>query len=161
MKKTLNKRKIINDPIYGFVTIPNDLIYDLINHAYFQRLRRIKQLGMTNLVYPGALHTRFHHAIGAMWLMVEALKVLQSKGIQITEQEEEAAIIAILLHDIGHGPFSHALEHTIVSGVNHEDISAMLMKKLNQEFDGKLSLAIKIFNDSPDNDGGVGNSFTS
>lgn len=145
--KILNKRKIINDPIYGFVTIPNDLIYDLINHTYFQRLRRIKQLGMTNLVYPGALHTRFHHAIGAMWLMVEAIKVLQSKGIEITEQEEEAAIIAILLHDIGHGPFSHALEHTIVSGVSHEDISAMLMKKLNHEFDGKLSLAIKVFND--------------
>src|SRR5688572_23091347 len=145
--KILNKRKIINDPSYGFVTIPNDLIYDLINHTYFQRLRRIKQLGMTNLVYPGALHTRFHHAIGAMWLMVEAVKVLQSKGIEITEQEEEAAIIAILLHDIGHGPFSHALEHTIVSGVSHEDISAMLMKKLNHEFDGKLSLAIKVFND--------------
>ncbi|HEY1039506.1 MAG TPA: HD domain-containing protein [Bacteroidia bacterium] len=147
MNKTLNKRKIINDPIYGFVTLPNELIYDLINHPYFQRLRRIKQLGMTNLVYPGALHTRFHHAIGAMWLMVEAVKVLQSKGIIITDEEEEAVIIAILLHDIGHGPFSHALEHTIVHGVSHEDISAMLMKKLNEEFEGKLNLAIKIFND--------------
>jgi hypothetical protein len=142
-----NKRKIINDPIYGFVTIPNDLVYDLINHPYFQRLRRIKQLGMTNLVYPGALHTRFHHAIGAMWLMVEAIKVLQSKGVEITAEEEEGAIVAILLHDIGHGPFSHALEHTIVSGVSHEDISEMLMEKLNTIFKGRLDLAIKIFND--------------
>ncbi|MCD6068532.1 MAG: phosphohydrolase [Bacteroidetes bacterium] len=141
-----NKRKIINDPIYGFVTIPNDLVYDLINHPYFQRLRRIKQLGMTNLVYPGALHTRFHHAIGAMWLMVEAVKVLQSKGVEITEEEECAVIVAILLHDIGHGPFSHALEHTIVSGVSHEDVSEMLMEKLNTIFKGKLSLAIDVFN---------------
>lgn len=147
MQKTLNKRKIINDPIYGFITIPDELIYDLINHPYFQRLRRIKQLGMTNLVYPGALHTRFHHAIGAMWLMVEAVKVLQSKGIAINKEEEQAVIIAILLHDIGHGPFSHALEHTIVHGISHEDVSEMLMKKLNEEFEGKLSLAIKIFND--------------
>ena len=147
MQKILNKRKIINDPIYGFITIPDELIYDLINHPYFQRLRRIKQLGMTNLVYPGALHTRFHHAIGAMWLMVEAIKVLQSKGIAISKEEEQGAIIAILLHDIGHGPFSHALEHTIVHGISHEDISEMLMNKLNKEFEGKLSLAIKIFND--------------
>lgn len=145
-EKISNKRKIINDPIYGFITIPDDLIYDLINHPYFQRLRRIKQLGMTNLVYPGALHTRFHHAIGAMWLMVEAVKVLQSKGVEITENEEQAAIIAILLHDIGHGPFSHALEHSIVDGVSHEDISAMFMERLNKEFNGQLSLAIKIFN---------------
>jgi HD superfamily phosphohydrolase len=147
MQKILNKRKIINDPIYGFITIPDELIYDLINHPYFQRLRRIKQLGMTNLVYPGALHTRFHHAIGAMWLMVEAIKVLQSKGVSISKEEEQGAIIAILLHDIGHGPFSHALEHTIVHGISHEDISEMLMNKLNKEFEGKLSLAIKIFND--------------
>lgn len=147
MQKTLNKRKIINDPIYGFISIPDELIYDLINHPYFQRLRRIKQLGMTNLVYPGALHTRFHHAIGAMWLMVEAVKVLQSKGVDINKEEEQAVIIAILLHDIGHGPFSHALEHTIVHGISHEDVSEMLMKKLNEEFEGKLSLAIKIFND--------------
>lgn len=147
MQKILNKRKIINDPIYGFITIPDELIYDLINHPYFQRLRRIKQLGMTNLVYPGALHTRFHHAIGAMWLMVEAVKVLQSKGIAINKEEEQAVIIAILLHDIGHGPFSHALEHTIVHGISHEDISEMLMNKLNKEFEGKLGLAIKIFND--------------
>ncbi len=140
-----NKRKIINDPIYGFVTLPDDLVYDLINHPVFQRLRRIKQLGLTNLVYPGALHTRFHHAIGAMYLMTEALQVLKSKGIKITEDESRAAIIAILLHDIGHGPFSHALEHTIVKGIHHEDISAMLMDELNSAFKGKLSLAIKIF----------------
>lgn len=140
-----NKRKIINDPIYGFVTLPDELIYDLINHPIFQRLRRIKQLGLTNLVYPGALHTRFHHAIGAMHLMTEALQVLKSKGIRITDEESRAAIIAILLHDIGHGPFSHALEHTIVKGVHHEDISAMLMDELNKTFKGKLTLAIKIF----------------
>lgn len=140
-----NKRKIINDPIYGFVTLPDELIYDLINHPIFQRLRRIKQLGLTNLVYPGALHTRFHHAIGAMHLMTEALQVLKSKGIKITDEESKAAIIAILLHDIGHGPFSHALEHTIVKGVHHEDISAMLMDELNKTFKGKLTLAIKIF----------------
>lgn len=142
-----NKRKIINDPIYGFVSIPNDLVYDLINHPSFQRLRRIKQLGLTNLVYPGALHTRFHHAIGAMYLMTEAIQVLKSKGIKITDEETQAAIIAILLHDIGHGPFSHALEHTIVKGVHHEDISAMLMDELNKTFKGKLTLAIKIFKD--------------
>ncbi len=143
---TQNKRKIINDPIYGFVTIPDDLIYDLMNHRYFQRLRRIKQLGLTNLVYPGALHTRFHHAIGAMHLMQEALLNLKQKGIDITNDEEQGALIAILLHDIGHGPFSHALEHSIVKGITHEDISSMLMSALNKEFKGKLSLAIKIFN---------------
>lgn len=142
-----NKRKIINDPIYGFVTIPNDLIYDLINHPYFQRLRRIKQLGLTNLVYPGALHTRFHHAIGAMHLMQEAVLTLKQKDITITEDEEQAVLIAILLHDIGHGPFSHALEHSIVRGVSHETISSLIMNELNKEFKGKLSLAIKIFND--------------
>lgn len=140
-----NKRKIINDPIYGFVTLPDDLVYDLINHPIFQRLRRIKQLGLTNLVYPGALHTRFHHAIGAMYLMTEALQVLKSKGIKITDDESRAAIVAILLHDIGHGPFSHALEHTIVKGIHHEDISTMLMDELNKVFNGKLTLAIKIF----------------
>lgn len=145
---TKNKRKIINDPIYGFVTIPDDLIYDLINHKYFQRLRRIKQLGLTNLVYPGALHTRFHHAIGAMHLMQEALLTLKQKGVAITDEEEQATLIAILLHDIGHGPFSHALEHSIVKGVSHETISSLLMERLNKEFKGKLSLAIKIFNDA-------------
>lgn len=144
---TKNKRKIVNDPIYGFVTIPGDLIYDLINHKYFQRLRHIKQLGLTNLVYPGALHTRFHHAIGAMHLMQEALLTLKQKGISITPDEEEATLIAILLHDVGHGPFSHALEHSIVTGVSHESISSLIMEALNKEFKGKLSLAIKIFND--------------
>jgi HD superfamily phosphohydrolase len=142
-----NKRKIINDPIYGFVTLPDELVYDLINHPIFQRLRRIKQLGLTNLVYPGALHTRFHHAIGAMHLMTEALQVLKSKNVKITDEECRAAVIAILLHDVGHGPFSHALEHTIVKGVHHEDISAMLMDELNKTFKGKLTLAIKIFKD--------------
>lgn len=142
-----NKRKIINDPIYGFVTIPNELIFDLIEHPFFQRLRRIKQLGLTNLVYPGALHTRFHHAIGAMHLMQEAVLTLRQKDIAITEEEERAVMIAILLHDIGHGPFSHALEHSIVKGVSHEKLSSLFMDKLNKEFNGKLSLAIKIFND--------------
>ncbi len=146
MNRQLNKRKIINDPIYGFVTLPDDFIYELINHPYFQRLRRIKQLGLTNLVYPGALHTRFHHAIGAMHLMTEAIKVLQSKQVEITEEETQAVNIAILLHDIGHGPFSHALEHAIVQGVNHEDISDLLMQELNKQYKGKLTLAIKIFN---------------
>jgi HD superfamily phosphohydrolase len=142
----INKRKIINDPIYGFITLPDDISYDLINHPYFQRLRRIKQLGMTNLVYPGALHTRFHHAIGAMHLMTEAIAVLRSKGIEITNEEATGVTIAILLHDIGHGPFSHSLEHSIVSGINHEDISTLLMQRLNSTFKGKLDLAIKIFN---------------
>lgn len=142
----VNKRKIINDPIYGFVTLPNDIIYDLIDHPFFQRLRRIKQLGLTNLVYPGALHTRFHHAIGAMHLMQEAILTLRQKDVLITEEEEQAALIAILLHDIGHGPFSHALEHSIVKGVNHETISSLVMNSLNKEFKGKLSLAIKVFN---------------
>jgi uncharacterized protein len=141
-----NKRKIINDPIYGFVTLPDDFIYELINHPYFQRLRRIKQLGLTNLVYPGALHTRFHHAIGAMYLMTEAISVLQTKQVEITEEETQAVTIAILLHDIGHGPFSHALEHTIVKGISHEDISELLMQQLNKQYKGKLTLAIKIFN---------------
>ncbi|MBS1650766.1 MAG: HD domain-containing protein [Bacteroidetes bacterium] len=144
---TLNKRKIINDPIYGFVTIPCELIYDLINHPYFQRLRRIKQLGLTNLVYPGALHTRFHHAIGAMHLMQEAIITLKQKNVIITKAEEEAALAAILLHDIGHGPFSHTLEHAIVKGVSHENISILFMNRLNKEFKGKLNLAISIFND--------------
>jgi len=144
----LNKRKIINDPIYGFVTIPNDLIYDLINHTYFQRLRRIKQLGLTNLVYPGALHTRFHHAIGAMHLMQEAVLTLKQKEVVITEDEEQAVLIAILLHDIGHGPFSHALEHSIVKSIHHETLSSLFMDKLNKEFKGKLTLAIKIFNNN-------------
>ncbi|MFI5140850.1 MAG: HD domain-containing protein [Bacteroidia bacterium] len=146
MDRQLNKRKIINDPIYGLVTLPDDFIYELINHPYFQRLRRIKQLGLTNLVYPGALHTRFHHAIGAMHLMTEAINVLKSKQVKITEEETQAVNIAILLHDIGHGPFSHALEHAIVQGVSHEDISELLMEQLNKQYKGKLTLAINIFN---------------
>jgi HD superfamily phosphohydrolase len=142
----LNKKKIINDPVYGFITIPSDLVYDLIQHPYVQRLRYIKQLGMTHLVYPGALHTRFHHALGAMHLMSLALETIKSKGQAISYDEEEAVTIAILLHDIGHGPFSHALEHTIVDGVSHEHISTLLMDNLNREFGGRLSLALDIFN---------------
>jgi HD superfamily phosphohydrolase len=117
----LNKKKIINDPVYGFISIPTELVFDLIEHRYFQRLRYIKQLGMTHLVYPGALHTRFHHAIGAMHLMGMAIEVLRNKGYAISREEEEAVIIAILLHDIGHGPFSHALEEVIVEDISHED----------------------------------------
>lgn len=141
-----NKRKIINDPVYGFITIPSDLVFDLIEHPYFQRLRYIKQLGMTHLVYPGALHTRFHHALGAMHLMGLTIETLCSKGHDITPQEEEAVIIAILLHDIGHGPFSHALEQTIVEGISHEDISSVLMDRLNEQFGGRLTMAIDVFN---------------
>ena len=142
---TTNKHKILNDPIYGFTSIPNELIFDILEHPYYQRLRRITQLGLTYLVYPGAYHTRFHHALGAMHLMQKAVKTLQSKGHEITPAEEKAVLAAILLHDIGHGPFSHALEHSIVNGVNHEDISLMIMDRLNEQFDGKLSLAIQIF----------------
>jgi hypothetical protein len=142
----LNKKKIINDPVYGFISIPSELVFDLIEHPYFQRLRYIKQLGMTHLVYPGALHTRFHHALGAMHLMCMAIETLRSKGHHICAEEEEAVIVAILLHDIGHGPFSHALEQTIVEGISHEDISILLMNKLNSEFGGQLSMAIEVFN---------------
>lgn len=142
----MNKKKIINDPVYGFISIPTELIFDLIEHPYFQRLRYIKQLGMTHLVYPGALHTRFHHALGAMHLMGLAIETLRSKGHLITEEEEEAVTVAILLHDVGHGPFSHALEQTIVEGISHEDISTLLMNKLNQQFNGRLTMAIAIFN---------------
>jgi HD superfamily phosphohydrolase len=141
----LNKKKIINDPVYGFITIPSELIFDLIEHPYFQRLRYIKQLGMTHLVYPGALHTRFHHALGAMHLMGMTIEILCNKGHDITPEEEEAVTIAILLHDIGHGPFSHALEQTIVEGISHEDISLVLMDRLNVQFDGRLTMAIDIF----------------
>jgi HD superfamily phosphohydrolase len=142
------KKKIINDPIYGFVTIENDLIFDLIEHRYFQRLRRIKQLGLTNLVYPGANHTRFHHAIGAMHLMTKAIGILRSKGVEVTDVEEEAALAAILLHDIGHGPFSHVMEHAIVQDIEHEQISLAFMKLLNREFNGRLDDAIRIFEDT-------------
>ena len=141
----INKLKILNDPIYGFITIPNPFIYDLVQHPYFQRLRRISQMGLSYLVYPGAHHTRFHHALGCMHIMQKAIEVLRFKGILISDEEENALLIAILLHDIGHGPFSHAMEHSIVEDVNHEAISLLFMNKLNEEFDGKLSLAIQIF----------------
>jgi len=142
----LKKNKIINDPVYGFISIPSGLVFNLIEHPWFQRLRYIKQLGMTHLVYPGALHTRFHHALGAMHLMCMAIETLRNKGHDISDEEEEAVIIAILLHDIGHGPFSHALEQTIVEGISHEDISMLLMNRLNEQFGGGLSVAIEIFN---------------
>ena len=140
-----NKLKIINDPIYGFITIPSPLIFDLIEHPYFQRLRRITQMGLSHLVYPGANHTRFHHALGCLHLMKKAIDILKNKGVEISEEEEEAVQIAILLHDIGHGPFSHALEHSIVSNISHEYLSLEFMNKLNSEFDGQLSLAIDMF----------------
>ena len=140
-----NKLKIINDPIYGFITIPSTLIFELIEHRYFQRLRRISQMGMSYMVYPGAHHTRFHHAIGSMHLMTEALEVLKKKGHIILEEEAEAVVIAVLLHDIGHGPYSHTLEYAIVSEVTHEDISLFFMEELNKEFDGKLDMALEIF----------------
>ncbi|MHB0756172.1 HD domain-containing protein [Polaribacter sp. M15] len=144
-KKKPNKLKILNDPIYGFIQIQNPLIFDIIEHPYFQRLRRITQMGFSNLVYPGANHTRFHHALGCTYLMEKAIRVLRFKGVQISEQEEKALYLAILLHDIGHGAFSHALEHSIVSGISHEEISLKFMKNLNEEFQGKLGLAIEIF----------------
>ena len=143
----INKRKIINDPIYGFITLPFDIIFDIIEHPYFQRLRRIRQLGLTSMVYPGAYHTRFHHAIGAMHLAMQAADALKSKGTEITDPECEALCIAILLHDIGHGPFSHALEHTLVDNINHEELSILFMEALNKNFNGKLKLAIEIFQD--------------
>ncbi|MFZ4399081.1 MAG: HD domain-containing protein [Bacteroidales bacterium] len=142
---TTNKRKILNDPVYGFISLPNDLIFDIIEHPYFQRLRRIMQLGLTHLVYPGALHTRFSHALGSMHLMLQAIEVLKQKGQIITEEETNAAAIAILLHDIGHGPFSHALENSIVENLNHETISELFMNRLNESFNGELSMALDIF----------------
>lgn len=142
----MNKKKIINDPVYGFINIPNELIYDIINHPFLQRLRRIKQLGLTDYVYPGALHTRFHHALGAMHLMKETLDNLREKEININEDEYSATLLAILLHDIGHSPFSHALEQVLVPGVHHEEMSTLIMEELNKEYSGKLDLAIKIFN---------------
>lgn len=140
-----NKRKIINDPVFGFLSIPNDLIYDVLQHPYVQRLNRIRQLGLSYLVYPGATHSRFGHSLGAMHLMQEAIRSLRLKDVEITEQEETAAMIAILLHDIGHGPFSHVLEHTIVDGVTHEDISLLMMLRINEDLQGQLDTAIAIF----------------
>lgn len=140
-----NKLKIVNDPVYGFINIPGELVFDLMEHPYFQRLRRINQMGLSYLVYPGARHTRFHHALGCMYLMQQAVQTLRFKGVKISKEEEEALYIAILLHDIGHGPFSHAMEQSIVEGISHEEISLAFMKKLNEEFKGKLTLAVQIF----------------
>ena len=150
-----NKRKIINDPVFGFLTIPNELIFDVLQHPYVQRLNRIRQLGLSYLVYPGAMHSRFGHSLGAMHLMHEAIASLRLKGVEITPEEETSAMIAILLHDIGHGPFSHVLEHTIVDGVTHEDISLLMMERINNDLmmryapndanDGPLDMAIAIF----------------
>ena len=141
------KRKIINDPVFGFITIPNDFIYKLIQHQFLQRLNRIRQLGLAGFVYPGAQHTRFHHSIGAMFLMDEALHQLQQKNNIITEEEYIGALSCILLHDIGHGPFSHVLEHTLVTKVQHETISLLLMERLNNEWDNQLEICISIFKD--------------
>lgn len=142
----MSNSKIFNDPVYGFVTVPYGIIFDLVEHPYFQRLRRIGQVGLTSYVYPGALHTRFHHALGALHLMRQAVAVLRAKGVDISDEEKEAVSIAILLHDIGHGPFSHALEHTLVD-LHHEQLSLLFMQDLNEQFDGKLFLAIQIFKD--------------
>ncbi len=140
-----NKRKIVNDPVYGLINIPSEIVYDIIEHKYFQRLRRIKQLGLTDYVYPGAVHTRFQHTLGAVHLLTLAINVLKSKNIEITKEEEGAVTLAILLHDIGHGPFSHTLENIIVEKYGHEELSLLFMESLNTEYKGKLSLAIKIF----------------
>jgi HD superfamily phosphohydrolase len=140
------KRKIVNDPVYGFITIDHPLIFTLISHPYYQRLRRIHQMALAHLVYPGAMHTRFHHSMGAYYLMCFALMELKAKGVEITEEEEVAAKMAILLHDIGHGPYSHALENGIIEGVSHEKISQWLMEELNREMNGALTLTIEIFN---------------
>jgi len=141
----VEKKKILNDPVYGFINIPKGTSYQIIEHEYFQRLRRIKQLGLTYYVYPGAIHSRFQHTLGATHLMSEALNTLRSKGVEISDAEYLAGIQAILLHDIGHGPFSHSLEHSIVNGISHEDISLELMSYFNQKFDGALELAIQVF----------------
>ncbi len=141
----MKSQKILNDPVYGFITIPSELIFAIIDHPYFQRLRRIRQLGLTDFVYPGALHTRFHHALGAMHLMSITLDNLRIKGTDISEAEYEAALIAILLHDIGHGPFSHALEYSLLRGIPHEELSLLTIELLNEEFGGQLTLALRIF----------------
>lgn len=140
-----NKLKIINDPVHGFIKIPSEIIFDVIEHPYFQRLRRISQTGLLNLIFPGATHTRFHHALGAMHLMFTALETLKLKGILISKEEEKSALLAILLHDIGHGPFSHALENMLMDNWHHEKLSLLLMNRMNVEFDGALSMAIEMF----------------
>lgn len=139
------KLKIFNDPIYGFITIPNEQVFKIIAHPYFQRLRRISQMGMSYLVYPGAHHTRFHHALGGLHLMQKAVDILRFKGVEISREEEEGLYVAILMHDIGHGPFSHAMEHSIVEGVSHENISLLIMEEMNKEFNQSLTLGIEIF----------------
>lgn len=141
----MNKKKIINDPVYGFITIPNELLFDIISHPWFQRLRYIKQLGLTDMVYPAAQHTRFQHALGAMHLMTKVLDNLRSKRIEISDEEYEASALCVLLHDIGHGPLSHTLEHSLLSGIKHESLSYLFMQQLNKEFNGALDLSLKIF----------------
>lgn len=145
IKAAVEKRKIINDPLYGFITIADNLVFEVIEHPFFQRLRRIEQLGLASMVYPGALHTRFHHALGAMHLMGLAIETLRSKGFSITAEESQGATLAILMHDIGHGPFSHALEHHIVKGVSHEEITLMFMQRMNKDLNNQLDTAIAIF----------------
>ncbi|GAB5552403.1 MAG: HD domain-containing protein [Saprospiraceae bacterium] len=142
----MSTKKILNDPVYGFIGVPYGILFDLLEHPYFQRLRRIKQLSLTHFVYPGALHTRFHHALGALHLMTQAIETLRSKGVDISDEEATAVYIAILLHDIGHGPYSHTLEHTLIK-VSHERISELFMERLNETFSGQLTLAIQIFKD--------------
>src|SRR5690554_2459749 len=144
----MKKRKIINDPVFGFISIPNDFVYEVIQHPYLQRLNRIRQLGLAPFVYPGAQHSRFHHSIGAMFLMDEALKTLKEKGHDISPQEYNGALAAILMHDVGHGPFSHVLEHTLVTNIHHERISLMMMQQMNDEWSGRLQPAIDIFTDN-------------
>ena len=140
-----NKLKIINDPVHGFIKIPYEILYDVLEHRYFQRLRRISQTGLLSLVFPGATHTRFHHALGAMHLMFTALETLKLKNVKISDEEEKAALLAILLHDVGHGPYSHALESLLMEDWHHEKLSILLMKKLNDEFNGELDLALEMF----------------
>jgi hypothetical protein len=141
----MNKRKIINDPVYGFINIDDDFIYDLIEHPYFQRLRRIKQLGMTHLVYPGAVHTRLQHSLGSVYLMQSAIDIIRSKGHEISVEEARAVKIAILLHDLGHGPFSHTLERKLIKDYSHEEFSMLMLEQLNNIYEGKLDMAIRIF----------------
>lgn len=142
---SINKLKIINDPVHGFIKIPHEILFDVVEHRYFQRLRRISQTGLLSLVFPGATHTRFHHALGAMHLMFTALETLKLKGVKISKEEEKSAMLAILLHDVGHGPFSHALENLLMEDWHHEKISILLMNKINEEFDGELSMALEMF----------------
>ncbi len=142
------KRKIINDPVYGFITINDELVFDIIGHPYYQRLRRIYQMALAKLVYPGAVHTRLHHSLGAYHLMCNAVNELRAKGFEVTHEEEVAVKAAILLHDVGHGPFSHALENVLLPGIHHEELSLMIMQEMNREFNGRLDLAISIFTDN-------------